>query len=245
MRGACFAIGLAWALSAAAEALYRLPWPDGLAFMFIQAPGGRITSHFTKATLHAVDIGMPEGVPVLAARSGVVEALEAHHGSTPEEEPLTYEGNFVRLRHEDGTSTLYAHLRFDGIVVAVGEAIEAGRVLGYSGATGDVEQPHLHFAALRTLTNSSGWPEEVSVPVKFYIGDPPLGFAPRAAVTAKAFYSGPAELPRAPSDGVPLFPWKRPALGPGEELPAWGLLALWLACGAAGLAWFWRFSRKR
>ena len=53
MRVACVAIGLLWSVSASAEVLYRLPWPEGLSFMFTQAPGGRITTHFTKATLHA------------------------------------------------------------------------------------------------------------------------------------------------------------------------------------------------
>src|SRR5690349_15130874 len=106
MRIACLAIGVLWTALAHAEALYRLPWPDGLSFMFTQAPGGRITSHFTRATLYAVDIAMPEGVAVLAARRGVVEAVEAAHGANPEEEPLTYEGNFVRIRHGDGTAAI-------------------------------------------------------------------------------------------------------------------------------------------
>ena len=70
MRIACLAIGLLCTALAHAEVLYRLPWPEGLSFMFSQAPGGRVTSHFTQATLHAVDIAMPQGVPILAARGG-------------------------------------------------------------------------------------------------------------------------------------------------------------------------------
>src|SRR5918995_1967383 len=82
MRVACVAIGFLWAASAGAETLYRLPWGDGLSFMFTQVPGGRITSHFTKATLYAVDISMPEGMPIVAAREGLVEAVQADHGAT-------------------------------------------------------------------------------------------------------------------------------------------------------------------
>jgi murein DD-endopeptidase MepM/ murein hydrolase activator NlpD len=232
-----------WAGAAGAEIVYRLPWPDGLSFMFTQVSGGRITSHFTKATLHAVDIAMSEGVPVLAARAGIVEALQAEHGARPEDEPITYEGNFVRVRHSDGTAAIYAHLKHGGVAVAVGEAVEAGQLLGYSGATGDVGGPQLHFAVTRMEKNSAGWQEEVSVPVKFYIGVPPIAFAPRAALRATANYSGIADAPRLPSE-TPLFPRKRPALEPGEEARAWGLLALWLACGIAGLAWFWKFARE-
>jgi murein DD-endopeptidase MepM/ murein hydrolase activator NlpD len=243
MRAACLAIALAWAASAGAEILYRLPWADGLSFMFTQVPGGRITSHFTKATAYAVDIAMPDGMPVVAAREGVVEAAEARFGASPDEEPLTYEGNFVRVRHADGTAATYAHLRHAGVAVAVGEAVNAGQLLGYSGATGDVLEPHLHFAVLRTEKNSAGWQEEVSVPVKFYVGAPPLAFSPRAALRVTANYSGSAEPPRAPSE-TSLFPRKLPTLEPADEPGAWGLLALWLLCGAAGLVWFWKFARE-
>ena len=115
MRVACLAIGLLWAASAGAEVRYRLPWPEGRSFMFTQVPGGQITTHFTKATVHAVDIAMPEGVPVLAARAGIVEAAQAHHRASPDDEPLTYEGNFVRVRHADGTAATYAHLGHQGV----------------------------------------------------------------------------------------------------------------------------------
>jgi murein DD-endopeptidase MepM/ murein hydrolase activator NlpD len=243
MRLACLAIGFVWAASAGAEILYRVPWADGLSFMFTQVPGGRITSHFTKATLHAVDIARPEGVPIVAAREGFVEALQAQHGATSNEEPLTYEGNFVRVRHVDGSAAIYAHLKHRGITVAVGESVGVGQLLGYSGATGDVEEPHLHFAVTRVQKNSSGWEEEVSLPVKFYIGVPPVAFSPRAALRVTANYSGPADAPRLSSE-TPLFPWKRPALEPGDEARAWGLLALWLACGVAALAWFWKFAKE-
>jgi murein DD-endopeptidase MepM/ murein hydrolase activator NlpD len=243
MRLVCLAIAIAWAASAAAEALYRLPWPEGLSFMFIQAPGGRITTHFTKATLHAVDIAMPEGVAVLAARAGVVEALEARYGASAAEEPASYEGNFVRVRHADGTAAIYAHLKHRSVAVAVGEAVQAGQLLAYSGATGDAAEPILHFAVTRSEKNASGWQEEISLPMKFYVGSPPVVFAPRAALLATADYSAAARPPRAPSEGAPPIPWHRRALGPGEEAGAWFMLAALAACGVAALAWFWKFSK--
>jgi murein DD-endopeptidase MepM/ murein hydrolase activator NlpD len=239
MRAACLAIGLLWSVAAGAEALYRVPWGDGLSFMFTQVPGGRITTHFTKARLHALDIAMPEGMPVVAARDGVVEALDANHGA--DDEPLSYEGNFVRVRHADGTAATYAHLRHRGVVVAVGDTVASGQLLAYSGASGDVDHAHLHFVVTRTEKNSSGWLEEVSIPVRFYIGVPPLAFSPRPALRATANYSAAADMPRAPSE-TSMFPLARPALEPGEERGAWGRLVLWFAFGIAALAWFWRFS---
>ena len=243
MRVACVAIGLIWAGVAGAEVLYRLPWSDGLSFMFTQVHGGRITTHFTKATLHAVDIGMPEGIAVLAARGGIVEAVEAHHGAGGDDGPLTYEGNFVRVRHGDGTAATYAHLKYQGVAVGAGERVDAAQLLGYSGASGDVVGPHLHFVVTRWQENSAGWREEVSVPVKFYVGSPAIAFAPRAALIVKADYSRAVDAPRAPSEGASFVSWRRPAPQAGDEANAWGVLAAWLACGVAALVWFWRFAR--
>ena len=243
MRLACLAAALLCAAPAGADQRYRLPWPEGLSFMITQAPGGRTTSHFTKATHNAVDIAMPVGVPVLAARGGVVAATESEQGASPEEEPLSFEGNFVRVRHADGTEALYAHLRHHGVAVGQGEAVTAGQLLGYSGASGDVLAPHLHFAVLETRTNSAGWREEISLPVTFYVGSPPIAFSPRVAVRATALYSAAAEPPRAPSE-TRLFDWPRHAPGPEEEALAWRMLVIALACAAGGFAWFWRFSRK-
>jgi murein DD-endopeptidase MepM/ murein hydrolase activator NlpD len=244
MRIACLAIWLVSAAAAAAEegVLYRVPWPEGLSYMFTQVPGGRITSHFTRATLHAVDIAMPQGVPVLAARAGVVEALQAHHGAHPDDWPLTYEGNFVRVRHADGSAATYAHLKYQGVAVAVGDKVALSQVLGYSGASGDVLEPHLHFVVTRIQENSAGWREEVSVPVTFYVGEPPIAFTPRAALLVSANYSHAAEAPRTPSEGASLG-WRRPSLEAADEAALWGLVALWLACGAVGLMLYWKFTR--
>jgi murein DD-endopeptidase MepM/ murein hydrolase activator NlpD len=239
MRIACLAIGLVWAASAGAEILYRLPWGDGLSFMFTQVPGGRITTHFSKATLNALDISMPEGVPIVAAREGVVEALEGRYG----EEAPTYEGNFVRVRHADGTAASYAHLRYQGVSVALGETVRAGQLLGYSGATGSVDAPHLHFVVTRLERNSAGWLEEISLPVTFYVGAPPVPFSARPALRVTANYSGAAETPRTPGE-TSLFPRKLPRLEPDEEPAAWGAVIVWLLCGVAALGWFARFAQR-
>ena len=245
MRVTCVAIALLWSAAAGAEAaLYRLPWSEGLSFMFTQVSDGRITTHITKATLHAVDIAMPEGIAVLAARAGVVEAVEAHHGAGGSDGALTYEGNFVRVRHADGTAATYAHLKYQGVTVAAGERIDVAQLIGYSGRSGDVVEPHLHFVVTRVEENSAGWREEVSVPVKFYVGVPPVVFAPRAALIVTANYSHAAEVPRLPSEVVAYAPWKRPELEAGDEAVAWIRLGLWLACGFAAMTWFWSFARR-
>lgn len=243
MKGACFALGFLWAAFTAAETPYRLPWDDARPFMITQAPGGRVTTHLSKGMRNAVDIDMPAGVRVVAARAGVVEAVEEREAATPEDEPLTYEGNFVRVRHADGSVAVYAHLLHKGVAVTVGDTVSTGDLLGYSGASGDVKAPQLHFAVTRTLRNSSGWAEEVSLPITFYVGAPPIMFAPRAALIVTANYHTLADLPRAPSE-TRVVAWQRPRLDAADEIGAWLLAAAWLAFATAGIIWFWRFSRE-
>lgn len=79
------------------------------------------------------DFAAPQGAPVQAALGGrVLEAgWEGGYGRT------------VRVRHADGTTTLYAHL--SSIDVAAGAAVAQGAVLGRVGSTGLATGPHLHF----------------------------------------------------------------------------------------------------
>lgn len=213
--------------------------------MFSQAPGGMITTHMTRDSQHAVDIPMPEGTPVLAARGGVVAAAEWRHGTGLETAPAWLGGNLVRLRHADGTFATYAHLMPAGVAVELDEEIEAGRVIGYSGSTGFATGPHLHFGVTRLEPAGEGRAQvSVSVPVTFYVGDPPLAFAPRAALFVTADYSPRAEPPWLPSAPRRLPQWSPPVLAPEQRALAWGQLALWAAMGLAGIVWFYRFSRS-
>lgn len=77
----------------------------------------------------------PRGeIPVYAVADGVV--AEAKKGKTGY-------GNFIRLKHNDGSETVYAHL--SKIIVKNKQKIKAGETIGISGNTGDSTGPHLHF----------------------------------------------------------------------------------------------------
>jgi murein DD-endopeptidase MepM/ murein hydrolase activator NlpD len=210
--------------------VYRLPWPEGQSQMFLRAKGAN--PHFQKRDLHAVDIGLPEGTPVLAARAGVVEAVEEDHGRGRDEEPATFEGNFVRVRHADDTYATYAHLAQRGVRVRPGERIEAGQLLGHSGASGEVEHAQLHFGLSRFEKNAAGRLEEVSLPVMFSVGEPPFRFEPRAGMIATPAYGGPAELPRYATESRRR---QEPARTPTaeEERDAWLRMGLFFLAGVA------------
>lgn len=53
-------------------------------------------------------------------------------------------GNYVQIEHENGYSTLYAHLR-KGVKVKKGDYLPKGTELGIMGESGNAYGEHLHF----------------------------------------------------------------------------------------------------
>jgi murein DD-endopeptidase MepM/ murein hydrolase activator NlpD len=125
------------AFPSAATSPYVLPWTIGHTYTAIP--------HAAKDTNHkkyAVDILMPIGTPLLAIESGVVVALGEQYEDT---DHTPGHENFVIVRHADGTAAGYGHLTNMGVVVEVGDEVEQGDLIGYSGHTGNSTEPHLHF----------------------------------------------------------------------------------------------------
>ena len=88
--------------------------------------------------------------PVYAAEDGTVSATQLWDGRTTNERSMQSYGNYVDIRHADyrqqSLVTRYAHLfKF---IVAKGEKVKEGQLIGYSGATGNVFGAHLHFEVL-------------------------------------------------------------------------------------------------
>ncbi|WP_312713595.1 M23 family metallopeptidase, partial [Stutzerimonas nitrititolerans] len=118
---------------------YPLPWRGG-PFRLTQGANGKY-SHFTPKGRYAVDIAMPEGTPIVAARGGMVVRVEndqSGRGDNPS-------GNFVRILHDDGTMGVYLHLMKGSVAVREGQRIDAGSRIARSGNTGNSTGPHLHF----------------------------------------------------------------------------------------------------
>ena len=54
-------------------------------------------------------------------------------------------GNYVKIKHNNGYYTLYAHMSYNTVKVKTGDKVKKGQVLGYMGNTGYSFGGHLHF----------------------------------------------------------------------------------------------------
>jgi murein DD-endopeptidase MepM/ murein hydrolase activator NlpD len=151
---------------------YPLPWSGG-PFKLTQGANGRY-SHFTPKGRYAMDIAMPEGTPILAARSGLVVSIENNQsgrGNNPS-------GNFVRILHDDGTMGVYLHLMRGSVSAQPGQRVEVGGAIARSGNTGNSTGPHLHFVVQRNVGLALQ-----SIPYEF---NQPVGSLPNFARMGRA-----------------------------------------------------------
>ena len=86
-----------------------------------------------------LDFGAPVGTPLLSVSSGTV--LDT--GNTDAIRGCYSFGKWVVVKHNNGLSSLYAHL--SSISVSKGDVVAAGQLVGYSGMTGYATGPHLHL----------------------------------------------------------------------------------------------------
>lgn len=116
---------------------YKLPWRAGTT-RFVSQGNRSFTSH-RGLHLNAWDFWMPIGTEILAAREGrVLNIVQNFDG-------VGLNSNFIMIEHEDGTHAMYAHIRKDGTVVNVGDHVNQGQLIAYSGMVGQTINPHLHF----------------------------------------------------------------------------------------------------
>ncbi|GHA05108.1 peptidoglycan DD-metalloendopeptidase family protein [Oceanisphaera arctica] len=103
-------------------------------------------SHNKPSNRYALDIALPIGTPLYATRDGVVMAAVDHHVGGGLKAKYRGKANHLRLRHADGTMTLYAHLQTGSLQVKEGDKVKVGQRVAASGHTGYSSGPHLHLA---------------------------------------------------------------------------------------------------
>jgi len=124
--------------------------PDGrnMKKAFLRAPlnFSYISSNFNPHRFHpilkrvkahnGIDYRAPSGTPVYAAGNGKV--IKSAYNQ--------YNGNYVFIQHGNNIVTKYLH--FSKRKVKTGQRVQQGQVIGYVGATGLAQAPHLHYEFL-------------------------------------------------------------------------------------------------
>jgi murein DD-endopeptidase MepM/ murein hydrolase activator NlpD len=156
---------------------YQLPYPDGTTYK-VNAGNSNGANHSDLYNLYAWDFDMPEGSTVVATRGGKVISL--YEGSNTTLNSIdgwaTYT-NYVLIDHGDGTSALYAHLKYNSVLPNVGDNISQNQPIAQSGKTGYVlgnPGDHLHYSVQKTpsyvppggFKNTGGYWQE-SLPSSF------------------------------------------------------------------------------
>ena len=121
--------------------VYVLPFQVGERYLMSQGSNG----DFSHRNKHAVDFTMPEGTKIRAARGGVVIEMKEDSDRGCDSERCIDHSNRLLVIHDDQTIAKYSHLRKNGVMPKIGDRIEQGQVIGYSGNTGWSSGPHLHF----------------------------------------------------------------------------------------------------
>jgi murein DD-endopeptidase MepM/ murein hydrolase activator NlpD len=205
------------------------PVPDGGTVIgggWGAGPGGK----------HAgIDIRVVQGTPVVAVGEGTVLAAAAggDNGGM---------GTFAAIMHPSGVVTRYLHL--SQLLVAPGQPVSRGQLIGRSGNTGNSAGPHLHFdikvpspIALAQLVSQVG-------------GEPPGGFEPNitgygVGIPAEPWIPAdryePSVVASALANGIPLYQ----ARGVADFLASSSGAGILLVGGAAALLGALIYRRRK
>jgi len=156
--------------------------PDGhnMRKAFLRAPlnFSYISSNFNPKRYHpilkrvkahnGIDYKAPKGTPVFAAGDGKVIRSDYNK----------YNGHHVFIQHANSIVTKYLH--FSRRTVKQGQRVKQGQVIGYVGATGLAQAPHLHYEFLLNGVHRN--PRTISLPTANPLGETQLAeFQQKAA----------------------------------------------------------------
>jgi len=156
------------------KSVYILPFPGTIEKRIARPTGDFAHENFPESR-YTIDFLLDPGTSILAARGGKVVKIEQDsdnvhfdpkdlQGKSMDEilELASKHTNFIAIRHSDGTFAEYLHLGKNGVVVKECQEVNQGDLLGYTGMSGVMDRPHLHFNVFRIDGRKA-----ISIPVDF------------------------------------------------------------------------------
>tara|TARA_A100001037_G_scaffold231722_1_gene210048 strand:+ start:1969 stop:3294 length:1326 start_codon:yes stop_codon:yes gene_type:complete len=143
---------------------YFTPTGKSMRKAFLRAPVqfSRISSNFNLRRVHplfkrtmphrGIDYAAPRGTPIMASGDGTVTTAGRTNAN----------GNYVVIKHGEQFVTKYLHLSKFARSIRKGARVKQGQTIGYVGATGWANAPHLHYEFLVSGVHKN--PRTVSLP---------------------------------------------------------------------------------
>lgn len=145
-----------------AQSEYILPFRAGESYRINQGycPSNPTWGHHN---WFAYDFETPIGTNLIAMRAGRVFAVQ----SDREDNVLDCgpnSGNYIFMRHDDGTVAVYGHLTRNGVLVNRNDSVQQGDHIGISGNSGCSSGPHVHVGIYRA---DAPFERQYSLPFNF------------------------------------------------------------------------------
>ncbi|MCO1335136.1 M23 family metallopeptidase, partial [Microbulbifer sp. OS29] len=155
--------------------IYHAPLASQQAFKITQSFNGKF-SHTAQPNQYAIDIAMPVGTYIGAARAGTVIWVKDDYHMGGKNKYFLDKANYIKVLHDDGTYAGYYHILIGSALVKPGDHVEIGDRLAMSGSSGYSTGPHLHFAIFKNKRFS-----RKSIPFLLYNSDG-VSFTPEAGM---------------------------------------------------------------
>ena len=125
---------------------FILPWKVGDSYRLTQGNCTLESHNFAQKQHMSFDFKMPIGTPIVAIEDGRIAVVIENFKDNIDNG--FSQANLIGIEHEGGILSWYMHLQFQGSIVKVDDNVLQGKVIGYSGNTGQFCLPT--FAPLCT-----------------------------------------------------------------------------------------------
>jgi len=168
-----------WALgdpnSVADNYQYHAPFGSPKGHRITQGFNGKF-SHTNDYNKYAVDIAMDVGTYLTAVRAGTVVWVKDDYHMSGTTNYFLDKANVIKILHDDGTFSSYAHILMDTAIVKEGDKVARGDKLARSGSSGFSTGPHLHFSIIKNAGLKN-----IAIPFKF-VDNKGTPFTPKRAM---------------------------------------------------------------
>lgn len=94
---------------------------------------------------NSLDMFVEKETMVYAAQSGKIVWIKNNSKKHGIGKKYLNLGNRIVIKHKNNEYSAYEHLKYKGVVVKKGQKVRKGQLIAFTGMSGWIAQPHLHF----------------------------------------------------------------------------------------------------